>query len=445
MYPDSKEIPSVSVVCRFLNEILNETLQRVVMQGEISEFTHYRGSGHWYFTIKDDLAQVSCVMFARDNSRVTFTPKIGDHVAVSGRFSFYEKGGRIQCIVSAIRKAGAGMLYEQFLRIKKKLQEEGLFQESVKRPIPRVPKTIGIVTGLQTAALRDALIRLQDRAPYASIIVYPTAVQGLGAELEIASAIDKASQRAETDVLLLIRGGGSIEDLWAFNEEIVARAIRSSHIPVITGIGHESDVTIADLVADLRAATPTAAAEASAMRRTDLLTEVQTQMALLKESFNRSMDNRLITSDLLSRTFVSASSLTNVFLSRHDCVFQTLQNEFVENVYLQRNKLHGLMLNLQTKRPTISFDQIALYTNHLSKTVSLLVQGFENSLTRNTVKLEVLNPNDVLKRGYTWVEYNGQVLGSLDDLNVGQYIKIQFVDGTVNAQIDSISKKLDAS
>ena len=230
------------------------------VSGEISNFTR-ASSGHWYFTLKDNAAQVRAVMFRGRAQYADFQPREGDKVEVRALVTLYAPRGDYQLSVEAIRRAGVGNLYEAFLRLKAQLTQEGLFDPERKRALPVFPKTVGIVTSPQAAALRDILTALRRRAPHVNVILYPTPVQGDGAGNKIAQAIATAADRAECDVLLVCRGGGSIEDLWAFNEEIVARTIAHSPIPVIAGIGHETDFTIADFAADLRAATPTAAAE----------------------------------------------------------------------------------------------------------------------------------------------------------------------------------------
>ncbi|HYA66413.1 MAG TPA: exodeoxyribonuclease VII large subunit, partial [Burkholderiaceae bacterium] len=218
-------------------------LQRV--RGEIASLTR-AASGHWYFALKDDSAQVRCVMFRGRNQRLDFAPRDGDEVEVLAGVGLYEPRGDFQLTVEAMQRFGAGRLWEQFVRLRQRLAAEGLFDQAIKRPLPAVPSAVGIVTSLQAAALRDVLTTLRRRAPYLQIIVYPVPVQGAEAGTRIAAMLATASRRREVQVLLLVRGGGSIEDLWAFNEEQVARAIRTSALPVIVGVGHESDFTIAD-------------------------------------------------------------------------------------------------------------------------------------------------------------------------------------------------------
>lgn len=331
-------VPSVSDILHQIKGALEQWVGSVTFQGEISEFFQYRTSGHWYFTLKDREGQIKCAMFYGANQRVKFQPKVGDLVQVSGSIDVYPKNGQMQCIVRSMKRAGAGDLYEAFLRLKEKLNAEGLFSEALKRSFPSVPRTVGIVTSTQTAALRDVLIRLKDRAPYVNVIVYPTPVQGYGAGDQIAKALNIASSRNEVDVLLLVRGGGSIEDLWAFNEEVVARAIRACRIPVITGIGHESDITIADLVADKREATPTAAAERAALKKTDLLNTVNSYFSTIQRSYLKERDNRNLNLDFYAKDFQDPQQCLRPFKEALDRTHEQMKMQMLNLIHLQEKQ-----------------------------------------------------------------------------------------------------------
>lgn len=258
--PAAQPVLTVTAVCRSWSASLQRNFPPAWVGGEIASFMR-AASGHCYFELKDASAQLRCVMFRGSAAGLAFRPQPGDRVEVYGAPSIYAARGNLQLQVTRMRRAGLGELYEQFLRLRERLAREGLFEASLKRPLPFMPATIGIVSSLAAAGLRDVLKTLERRAPYASIILYPAAVQGRGASAEIVQALGEAGRRREADVLLLVRGGGSFEDLACFNTEEVARAVRSCPIPVVTGIGHEVDTTLADLAADLRTATPTAAAE----------------------------------------------------------------------------------------------------------------------------------------------------------------------------------------
>ena len=262
-------ILSVAELLRSVRDTLERRFPLAWVRGELSNLSR-APSGHCYFTLKDDAAQVDCVMFRSRAALLDWEPRDGMQVEVRALPTLYEPRGRFQLTVEGMRRAGLGPLYERFLRLKEKLGAEGLFDPALKREPPAFPRTIGVVTSLAAAALRDVLTTLARRNPAIEVIVYPAPVQGEGAAARIAAMLARASRRAECEVLLLVRGGGSIEDLWPFNEEAVARAIRASRIPVVVGVGHETDFTIADFAADRRAPTPTAAAELASPARAEL-------------------------------------------------------------------------------------------------------------------------------------------------------------------------------
>jgi len=264
---------SVSELLRSVRDLLERRFPLAWVAGEISNLTR-AASGHFYFTLKDDAAQVDCVMFRGRAAALDWTPQDGMRVEARALVTLYEPRGRFQLNVETMRRAGLGPLYERFLRLKEKLAREGLFDAAVKRAPPAYPRAIGVVTSLGAAALRDVLTTLARRNPTIPVVVYPVPVQGEGAAARIAAMLARAGERAECDVMLLVRGGGSLEDLWQFNEESVARAIRASPIPVLVGVGHETDFTIADFAADRRAPTPTAAAEMASPPRAELLDRV---------------------------------------------------------------------------------------------------------------------------------------------------------------------------
>jgi len=264
---------SVSALLRSVRDVLERRFPLAWVRGEISNFTR-AASGHCYFTLKDDSAQVDCVMFQARAALLDWAPREGMRVEVRALVTLYEPRGRFQLRVETMREAGLGPLYERFLKLKQALEREGLFDPARKRALPAYPRTVGVVTSLAAAALRDVLTTLARRNPSVAVVVYPVPVQGAGAAQRIAKRLAQASERAECDLLLLVRGGGSIEDLWQFNEAVVAHAIRASAIPVVVGVGHETDVTIADFAADCRAATPTAAAELAVPQRAELVARV---------------------------------------------------------------------------------------------------------------------------------------------------------------------------
>ncbi|MBC7861188.1 MAG: exodeoxyribonuclease VII large subunit, partial [Burkholderiaceae bacterium] len=301
--PESSFTPPPVLTVSALNGAVARLLERSFpltwISGEVSNFTR-ASSGHWYFTLKDDAAQVRAVMFRGRAQYAGFTPREGDKVEVRALVTLYGARGDYQINVEAIRRAGVGALFEAFLRLKEKLEAQGLFDPARKRAPPMFARTIGIVTSLQAAALRDVLSALKRRAPHVRVILYPTPVQGQLAAEKIAEAIHLASNRAECDVLLVCRGGGSIEDLWSFNDEGVARAIAACSMPVISGVGHETDFTIADFVADVRAPTPTAAAQLVSADRVEMCQHVRQWQMRLGRIVLRRLEDRMQRLDYLS-------------------------------------------------------------------------------------------------------------------------------------------------
>jgi len=294
---------SVSALLRSVRDTLERRFPLAWIGGEISNFRP-ASSGHWYFTLKDEAAQVDCVMFRSRTAALNWEPAEGMRVEARALVTLYEPRGRFQLNVEHMRRAGLGPLYERFLKLKAQLENEGLFDPAAKREIPAFPACIGVVTSRQAAALRDVLTTLQRRNPSIPVIVYPVPVQGDGAAAKIAATLALANARAECDVLLLVRGGGSIEDLWQFNEEVVARAIRASSIPVVVGVGHETDVTIADFAADRRAPTPTAAAEMVSPSREELLARVVELAQRASREALRRIEYAMQLVDALSRRLV---------------------------------------------------------------------------------------------------------------------------------------------
>lgn len=389
-----QKILTVSELNRLAREILEMSFPLFWVSGEISNFTR-AASGHWYFSLKDAGAQVRCVMFKGRNSYVDFVPREGDKIEARATVTLYEARGDFQLTVEFVQKAGLGTLFEAFERLKNALSAEGLFEASTKRPIPAFPKTIGIVTSADAAALRDVLTTLKRRNPSVLVIIYPTPVQGKGAAVRIAEAINIANQRAEVDTLIVCRGGGSLEDLWSFNEEIVARAVYQSQIPVISGVGHETDFTICDFVADLRAATPTAAAELACSD----ISALQNNLRQIAKSMAQRMDRLIHT--------------------------------------------HAQRLDYLAKRLVSPTQKIQSFSNHLHQITLRLQAGIEkqlhfhhNQLNASADRLRLLNPNEVLNRGYAIVkDMEENIITDSQQVRDGQHIKITFAHGTTDAKV----------
>jgi exodeoxyribonuclease VII large subunit len=355
---DMPPVVSVAELSAYLRALLetNDILQNIWVQGEVSDCKTYP-SGHCYFTLKEDEAQLRCVFFKYARMRSS-APNLQDGmaVAVNGRISFYERDGKLQLYVEQVKLFGTGALFQRFEQLKARLAAEGLFAEERKRPLPARPTVIGIVTSLQAAALRDMLRVLRSRYPLARVILSPTLVQGAEAPAAIAAALDLLNEHAEADVIIVGRGGGSIEELWAFNEEVVARAIARSRIPVITGIGHETDFTIADFVADYRASTPTAAASAAVPNIADWQTAVEVQQRQLIDAMQEYLYDL---SDQLAHTErelqrVSPLGLIARRRQQLDEVTARLQIQIDHLLTLRQERLRGVVLQLHSLSPLLT-------------------------------------------------------------------------------------------
>lgn len=357
--PDkSREILSVGDLNRAITASLEDRFDTVWVRGEISNFKAY-DSGHWYFSLKDEEGQIRCVMFRGRNGQVGFMPQSGDLVEVSASLGMYLPRGDIQLTIQTLRRAGMGGLYEAFLKLKAKLAKEGLFDEDRKCEIPTHPRAIGIVTSPQAAALKDVLSTLARRAPHIPIVIYPTLVQGPDAPAGIIAALKAAEKENAVDVILLVRGGGSIEDLWAFNDEQLAYAIASSPIPIVSGVGHETDFTIVDFVSDLRAPTPTGAAELAAPRRDQMLQELDAIMQALLQRIQQRIEREAQTLDQLA-----------------------------------------LRLSHALPNPDRMREQIQSWQQRLNQAWSVRMENWNRNQTHYQSQLELLNPQRTLERGY---------------------------------------------
>ena len=354
----SREILTVGDLNRAIAASLEDRFDTVWVSGEISNFKAY-DSGHWYFSLKDEEGQIRCVMFRGRNGQVGFMPQSGDLVEVSASLGMYVPRGDIQLTIQTLRRAGMGGLYEAFLKLKAKLAKEGLFDEERKREIPTHPRSIGIITSPQAAALKDVLSTLARRAPHIPIVIYPTLVQGPDAPAGIIAALKAANQENAVDVILLVRGGGSIEDLWAFNDEQLAYAIANSTIPVVSGVGHETDFTIADFVSDLRAPTPTGAAELAAPRKDQLLQELEGIKQALLQRINQRVEREAQTLDQLA-----------------------------------------LRLSHALPNPDRMREQITSWQQRLNQAWSVRMENWKRNQSHYQSQLEMLNPQRTLERGY---------------------------------------------
>ena len=437
----SLPVLTVSELNRMARRALEAQLPLLWVEGEVSNFIR-AASGHWYFSLKDASAQVRCVMFRGRNQFSGFTPANGDHVEIRALPSLYEARGEFQLGAESIRRAGAGRLYEAFLKLKAKLEAEGLFDPLGKRALPRFPRCIGIVTSPQAAALHDILTALARRMPGLPVILYPTPVQGTGAGAQIAAAIRTAGTRAECDVLLVCRGGGSLEDLWAFNDEAVVRAIAASPMPVVSGVGHETDFTLADFAADLRAPTPTAAAELVSPVREELLQQLGRLAHQLHHHLARKQQNETQRLDYLSRRLVHpAEQLRRQQLELGQWT-QRLHNATRSRLTRERLQLTQLGQRLVTPLHLVQREQQkldALSARAQRAVQSGLVQRQLN-LARFDSSLGHLSPEGVLARGYSIVQLeNGKIVQDAALLKAGDSIGIRLHRGQARATIKTTS------
>ena len=391
---------TVTALNAYLRELLetDEVLQDLWVRGEISNFSQPR-SGHLYFTLKDSESAMRCVMWKPSAMRLRFTPVDGMLVEAHGAMSIYPAQGQVQLYVDALRPAGEGALYQEFLRLRAQLEAEGLFDPSHKRPLPRLPKHIGVVTSATGAALHDILQTLNRRLPTLRVTVAPTSVQGVEAPAGIIAALKRLNSLPDLDLIILARGGGSIEDLWAFNDEGVARAIFASRYPVISGVGHETDFTIADFVADLRAPTPTGAAElATPITKEELRAALQGAEAQLTELINRQLED----------------------------LKQALQ--------LAQSELCGSSPRLRILNNIQRLDELQ---GRLERAIQQQLQRKQNNLANASDRLASLNPQAVLKRGYAIItdQATGQIISHTRQAAPWQPVWLQVQDGSIPAQI----------
>ena len=395
--PNEAKVFSVIEINRLVRELLEQSFPSFWISGEISNFIS-ASSGHWYFSLKDDEAQVRCTMFKNKNMVADWVPKNGEKIEAKCFIGLYEARGEYQLNIELIRLAGTGLLSEAFNQLKEKLLKEGLFETSCKKLIPQFPKSIGVITSPTGAAIEDILITLKRRSPHIPIFIYPSLVQGKEAPLAIVKAIETANIRMECDVLILARGGGSIEDLWAFNEEIVARAIVASKIPTITGVGHETDTTIADFVSDLRAPTPTGAAELVTSHTVELIKTIQ----VYKNQLNK--------------------------------VMAGLIRELMQKIDYLEKRLISPRQQIQRQK-----EQIHQYIQRINQSMKNTMIQYRLNINKLKLNLDHLSPHAVLSRGYSIItNVDGQIVNNANQLKLDDKIRIQLNHGQADATISDL-------
>ncbi len=438
---DAEKVFAISEINRIVKNILLSHLEKVWIGGEVSNFVE-ASSGHWYFSLKDSSAQIRCTMFKGYNTFSSISPKNGDQIEAFGAVSLYEARGDYQINIEQIREKGTGNLFEKFLQLKDKLEKLGLFDEENKLNIPTFPKNIGIITSASGAALRDVLSILNKEQNYNQIIIYPSSVQGKEAADEICSAINKANAHQIVDVLILCRGGGSIEDLWSFNEEKVVQAIAQSRLPIISGVGHETDFTLTDFVADMRAPTPTAAASVIQDRLSKLDEFFEHYLSTLQKNITNLLKNKNQELDYLEKRIVSPKDK----LKRSQEFIDSLKKQFItllrkEFLAAEKeiNSLHKRLLAPQEKIKQAE-EKIKNYKKALLSNVFRIIKEHQSKINFIDEKLNILNPKNILAKGYSIVYNKNDVVKDSNKVNLNDTLDIQLHSGALLVQVKNNKK-----
>ncbi len=415
---DDKYI-SVTALTRYIKYKLDndKNLQEVYLRGEISNFkAHTRG--HYYFTIKDENSRINAIMFSFNASKIKFIPEDGMKVLVKGKISVFESTGNYQMYVEEMLEDGVGNLHIAFEQLKKKLEQEGLFDSKYKKEIPKIPMKVGIVTASTGAAVKDILSTIKRRFPICKTILFPCLVQGELAKDDIVKKLDIADNYG-LDVIILGRGGGSIEDLWPFNEEVVARKVFSCKTPIISGVGHQIDFTICDFVADVRAETPTGAAERAVPKLSDLLLEINNNEVRLTNGIKRILDNSKLRLKKLKESYVLKNplGLYEIKEQKLDNIIDKLNTCINAMLYTKNSKLEIIKNSIIFKDPSILYENKLKRNNHLIE------------------KLEILNPLNALKRGYTITKKDGKCISNIDGVKINDNVNISLKDGEIKAKV----------
>ncbi|RRJ66463.1 exodeoxyribonuclease VII large subunit [Paenibacillus oralis] len=423
-------------------------LSEVWIRGEISNFTHH-SSGHMYFTLKDESSRIKCIMFASYNQRLPFRPKEGAKVIARGNVTVYERDGQYQFYATHMQPDGIGSLYLAFEQLKQKLEAEGLFAPERKRPLPRFPRTIGVVTSPTGAAVRDILTTLQRRYPQAAVILYPVLVQGKGAAPSIIKAIRVLNAMGEADVLIVGRGGGSLEELWAFNEEQVARAIYESAVPVISAVGHETDFTIADFVADLRAATPTAAAELAVPHTAELRALLRQREQVLQQGLQHRLQQARDRLRRLQRSPALQQPRRSLLqhAERLDRLSMRLASRMETRLTLSgasHGRLHQRLLRYHPQEALRFAKRRRQEADRLLRQAMLGALKEKSRLLQAGIRqLDALSPLKVMGRGYSLVydERGEKLIKTLADVEPGDSVKVKMTDGVLDCQVRSMTRE----
>lgn len=443
----SNSILSVKDLNQIVKDLLSDAIGQIWLVGEISNFSR-PASGHWYFTLKDEVAQVRCAMFRNSNFRTGFTPQNGQQVLVNASVTLYEARGDYQLVINQLQPAGAGLLQQKFEQLKQKLSEEGLFDAVYKKALPDNIRTVGIITSSTGAALHDICQILNRRDPSLQVIIYPTQVQGSEAPAQIARMIQIANVRQECDVLIVGRGGGSIEDLWAFNEEVVARAIFASQLPIVSAVGHEVDFTIADFVADVRAATPSAAAELVSRDKLEQIKSLQVQEQYLCMAIDYYLMRRR---EFLNKRYQRlqaqhpqaklAKQLNRLLTGRH-ALFENIQQYLLRQSY-RHNLLDKRLVAISPQHKIVYYGQrLEQKQQQLLNLMQKRLTDAKHQFVLKTSQLNSVSPLATLDRGYSvTTDQQQKVIRSVEQVSIGDCISTQLKTGRLISQVVEIDKK----
>ena len=440
---NGRDIYTVSRLNREVRTVLETGFPLLWIEAELSNFAR-PASGHWYFSLKDEAAQVKCAMFRNRNQLVKVLPANGKQVLVRARIGLYEPRGDYQIIIEHMEEAGDGALRRQFDLLKNKLADEGLFDSSHKKPIQGNATRVGIVTSSSGAAIHDILTTLQRRFPMQKTIIYPVPVQGKGASNKIAAAITKANKRQETDVLIIARGGGALEDLWEFNEEIVARAIYNSVIPIVTGIGHEVDFTIADFVADQRAATPTAAAELISPDRYQQLQNLSSIESRFIYLMQQNLQQKQQKIDWLNKRIRHPKDQLQILKNKINELNQRNILNMKNTLVKSRAQTDLLEARMQQHAPSQRIQQSRLQyesmNSRFQRATKQLMSAKTKRLQHLVYTLDAVSPLHTLKRGYAIIkDQNNNIIRNVNDVNKNQIIKTELAKGHIYSTITEIN------
>ena len=436
---NSQEVISVSEVNQRAKDQLEREFSNVWIEGEISSFTAH-SSGHWYFTIKDEKSSLSCVMFSFDNNKILFKPQVGDNLLINGKISLYSPTGRFQLNVKHIELAGEGALLRAFEQLKVKLEKEGLFDLENKKQLPQMPKKIGIITSSDGAVLQDVINVLGRRSPNIELILIQTAVQGEKASAEICAAIKKACSYKDLDTVILARGGGSIEDLWAFNNESVARCIHSSDIPIVSAIGHETDFTIADFVADLRAPTPSAAAEILSQSYSQLNESLMGYKQLIANATASLLRRESQELQNLRKRLRHPGDKLRELSQKLDNTETYIKKSILNHLLSQNNNLNLVSSNLLQLSPAQNLQELKHTLSDLSQSLTFLISQItkekKSSLLGLSSTLEAVSPLAVLNRGYSILTTKeGKVVTTEKEVKAGEELIAKLKEGEIKTKV----------